>query len=254
MGFKTSIAREDEYRKQLFAHYNSILEGRLMKIDPNTANDSEISSFVTDFNKNELYDNNCCSWLIIGDIGYSDYMGNNYNYINLLPPPNGDPIQINFSQFKYGMSAKQGYEGFASFDPEQAVHICTVDDSTIIPETFFSAHKGEKLLYLYSFDTVTAFNSPKKCFRFALNNVSHFYIRRSIRDAQIAVLENYLSNPATNIPDTFIKIEIEGVENSQPNYQHVTKSEITDKFALNIFEEEFKNKFIEKLKLIKSHG
>lgn len=169
MDLKISIAREDEYKKQLCAHYNSILDGRLLKIDPDTANDSEISSFVTDFDKNESFDNNCCSWLIIGDIGNSEYMDNNFSYINLLPL-NGDPIQINFSQFKYGMSAKQGHVGFTSFDSEQAVHVCTIDDSTILPESFFSNHKGEKLLYLYSFNAVTAFNRPKRCYHFALYN------------------------------------------------------------------------------------
>ena len=245
------IAREDEYKNQLSAHYNSILYGRLMKINPNTANDSEISSFVTDFDKNESFDNNCCSWLTIGEIGSSEYMGNNFSYINLLPST-GNPIQINFSQFRYGMSAKQGHVGFTSFNPEHAVHICTIDNCTIFPETFFSAHKGEKLLYLYSFNTVTAFNRPKRCYHFALTNISSSYIRKYIRYAQIFVLKNCLSDPIADTPYTSIKIEIEGAENSQPVYDF-GKSKITNDFALNIFEEKFRSKFIEKLQKVETY-
>lgn len=250
MSIKTSIAREEEYKKQLFAHYNSILDGRLMRIDPDTANDSAVASFITDFDQNESYDNNCCSWLKIGDIEYSNYNGNDFAYINLLPL-NGQPIQINFSQFRYRMSARPGgIVGFTSFDPKEAVHLCTIDGNGIDPESFFSAQKGKRLLYLYSFEAITAFNQSKRCFRFAFNDTSNPYIRRYIRSAQIAVLEKYLSNPSTDIPVTSIKIEIEGAESSRPSYHHSVKGDIVDAFALNIFEESFRSKFLEKLRKI----
>lgn len=68
------------------------------------------------------------------------------------------------------------------------------------------------------------------------------------------MLKKYLLCPATDTPYTSIKVDIVGTENSRPTYQHYVKCKETDDFALNIFEEEFKDKFLEKLKKVESHG
>ena len=162
MSFIISIAREEDYRKEVIDHYNSILNGRLMSIDLSKASDSELKSFISLYDENESYFNNCCTWLEIGEIGSSNYNGRDFQFIKLLTK-GGEAIQINFSQFRYEMSTNLGQDGFTSFDPEKAVHVCTIDGQTIEPSIFFSTKKGKKLLYLYSFLAVTAFNQTKLC-------------------------------------------------------------------------------------------
>ena len=65
-------------------------------------------------------------------------------------------------------------------------------------------------------------------------------------------LEKCLSDPTAGTPYTSIKFEVEGAENSRPMYQHFVKSKVTDDFARNIFETEFKSQFLSKLKDIES--
>lgn len=84
MSVKVTIANEDYYRKVLFNHYNSILNGRIMSINPYTASDSDLISFISLYDENESYINNCCSWLEIGEIGESNHNGIDYKFINLL--------------------------------------------------------------------------------------------------------------------------------------------------------------------------
>mgnify|MGYP003506480376 FL=1 len=115
MSLKFSIAREDDYRKEIVNHYNSILHGRLLSMDLINASESDLLSFISFYDKNELYFNNCCSWLEIGEIESSNYNGNDFQFINLLKN-NGDSIQINFSQFIYEMSTSFGHDGFTTFD------------------------------------------------------------------------------------------------------------------------------------------
>ena len=63
MSLKFSIAREDDYRKEIVNYYNSILNGRLLSFDLCIANDSDILSFISYYDENVSYFNNCCSWL-----------------------------------------------------------------------------------------------------------------------------------------------------------------------------------------------
>jgi hypothetical protein len=251
MNLKYSIAREDDYKKEVIEYYNSILNGRLMSIDPSKASDSELTSYISVYDENESYFNNCCSWLEIGDIGSSNYNGRDFQYIKLLTK-SGNTLQINFSQFRYEMSTSLGKEGFTSFDPEKAVHVCSIDGQIIDPPYFFSINKGKKLLYLYSFLAVTAFNKNKLCYKFAFENISASHLRKYIHNVQMNVLQKCIAYPAADTPYTSIKIEVEGAANSRPTYQHFVKSKFIDEFAISIFESEFKEKFQNKLKDIKS--
>ena len=251
MSLKFSIAREDDYRKEIVNHYNSILHGRLLSMDLINASESDLLSFISFYDKNELYFNNCCSWLEIGEIGSSNYNGNDFQFINLLTN-NGDSIQINFSQFVYEMSTSFGHDGFTTFDSERAVHVCTIDGQKIDPLSFFSANKGKRILFLYSYPAVTAFNKTKMCFKFAFNHLSASFIRNYIHKAQIFVLKKCISYPTEDTPCTSIRIEVEGAVNSRPTYQHFVKGKITDDFALNIFESDYKELFVKKLKEIES--
>lgn len=247
MKLKYSIAREDDYRKDIVNHYNSILNGRLLSLNLSKASDSDILSFISYYDKNELYFNNCCSWLEIGEIGISNSYGRDVRFIKLLTK-NGDSIEINFSQFIYEMSANLGQEGFRSFTPERAVHVCSIDGQMIDPSSFFSTNKGKRLLYLYSYQAVTAYNSSKWCFKFAFNNISASYLREYIHGVQMAVLQRCIAYPTADTPYTSIKIEVEGATNSRPTYQHFVKSKVTDDFAIDIFESDYKKLFENKLK------
>jgi len=249
MSLKISIAREDDYRKEVVNHYNSILNGRLLSMDLSKAKDSDILSFITLYDENEHYYNNCCTWLEIGGIGSSNYNGRDFQYIKLLTK-GGESIQINFSQFRYEMSTNLGQEGFTTFNPERAVHVCSIDGQMIDPSTFFSTNKGKKLLYLYSFPAVTAFNKTKLCYKFAFNKISPANLREYIHDVQMTVLQKCISYPAADVPYTSIKVEVEGAANSRPTFQHFVKGKLTDDFAINIFESDFKEIFLNKLKEI----
>ena len=251
MNLKISIAREDDYRKEIINHYNSILNGRLLSLDLSKANDSDILSFISIYDKNELYFNNCCSWLEIGEIGCSNYNGNDFRFINLMAK-DGESIQINFSQFVYEMSTNFGHDGFTTFESDRAVHVCSIDGQKIDPLSFFSKNKGKRLLYLYSYPAITAFNKAKMCFKFAYNNISAPFIRNYIQTAQIFVLKRCISYPTEDVPCTSIKIEVEGAINSRPSYQHFVKGKVTDDFALDIFESDYKELFKDKLKEVES--
>lgn len=252
MSLKLSIAREDNYRKEIVNYYNSILNGRLLSFDLCKANDSDILSFISYYDKNESYFNNCCSWLEIGEIDSSTYNGRDFRFIKLLTKA-GDSIDINFSQFIYEMSVDLGQEGFTSFNSKKALHVCSIDGQRIEPLSFFSTNKGKKLLYLYSYPVVTAFDKKKMCFEFAFNNISVSDLRKYIHDVQMAVLQRFIAYPAADTPSTSVKIEIEGATNSRPTYQHL-KGELTDDFAINIFESDFKDIFLNKLREIEKQG
>ena len=131
MSLKFSIAREDDYRKEIVNYYNYILNGRLLSFDLCIANDSDILSFISYYDENESYFNNCCSWLENGGIVCSNYNGRDFQFIKLLTKT-GETIEINFSQFIYEMSVDLGQEGFTTFNSEKAVHVCSIDGQRIL--------------------------------------------------------------------------------------------------------------------------
>lgn len=47
----TTIVNESEYRRRVYDFFQSILNGRLMSIDANSASDHTIASFVTGYNE-----------------------------------------------------------------------------------------------------------------------------------------------------------------------------------------------------------
>ena len=253
MGIKVTIANEDNYRKELFNHYDSILNGRIMSINPYTANDSDIISFTSLYDENESYINNCCSWLEIGEIGESNYNGNDYKFINLLNK--GKVVKrINFSQFRYKMSANSYNDDFFTFHPEEAKYVCSIDGKKIEPETFFYRNKGNKLLYIYSFGAITAFNKFKRCYYFAFNNISASFIRKYIHKTQMLVLEECIINPQTDIPTTTIKAEIDSNKKVAPKFTYNVGGGMIDEFAINYFKSEFEEKYKAKLNELKTQS
>lgn len=243
-----SILNEEEYITQLSDYYKSLLHGRLMSIDVNDATDAEIQSFVIDFDTKKSYDNNSCTWLKIGDIRTSKYNGKSFSFINLLPS-NGDPIRVNFSLFNYFMSplptGKQ--PTLEKFDKYKAIYRCTIDGKSISPEIFFSEHKGEKLLYLFSFDAVNAFNKIKRCYYFAFNLVSCSNLRLHILSCQIAMLKKCLLYPDLETPFPHVKMYM---NNEGPNplpFIDYFKCSYTYDFTKRIFDKEFRSKFTDKL-------
>ncbi len=237
------IAREEDYRSDLRKHFDSILSGRLMQINPKTSSYEDILSWITDFDGSLGYINNACSWVIIGEIGTSSYNGHDFKYINFK---SGDEnaFSINFSQFIYPMSLNDASSTFPVFSSNEAEYYCTVDFKTIVPQEFFEANKGKKMLYIYSFDCVTSFNSVKRCFFFALDKISEGHLRDYIKMVQETVLKEILHNPSQNTPQTTLAIN---PDSSRPIYQHNCTSKITDEFAIKLFEEEYKSKFEQKL-------
>ena len=241
---ETYIAHEDDYRNEIRNHFNFILKGRLLSFDLKHANDEDITKFLEDFDENLSYEDNCCTWLEIGEIGKDEFI-RPYYFIELKGSKNY-LLSINLSQFKYGMSPLN--DGFHSYEEEKAIHVCTVDGNKINPETFFSEHKGKKLLYLYSYPVVNKFNSMKRCFQFAYEQTDKSSLRNYIYNAQVMLLKNILDNPSRNIPGTTLRIEF---GNSQHRYAHNVTCKETNDFAIDIFNQEFKELFINKLSEIK---
>lgn len=241
----TTIVNEPEYRRQVYGFFQSILNGRLMSIDPISASNHTIETFVAGYNENESYDNNGCSWLEIGNVEQSNYNGHDYKFINLIPAI-GDAIQINFSQFIYPMSRyRREADKLPSFNRNEATCRCTVDGNAISPGTFFGAHKGERLLYLRSFYGVTAFDSIKRVFRFAFNHISTSEIRRHLLLSQIAVLKKYLSNPSVECLGATLKTV--NNDNSYVRYDDCLIGSITIDVTTSIFRNEFEHQFLDKL-------
>ena len=237
---ETYIAREDDYRNEIRKHFNSILNGRLLSFNLKQASDEDVSKFPIDFDGNLSYEDNCCTWLEIGEIGKDEFI-RPYYFIE-LKGSNDCLVSINLSQFKYGMSPLN--DGFPSYEEDKAIHVCTVDGNQINPETFFSEHKGKNLLYLYSYPVVNKFNSVKRCFQFAYKQIYPSSLRNYIYNAQVMLLKNILDNPSRDIPGTTLRIEF---GNSQHIYEHNVTCKETNDFALEIFNQEFKELFINKL-------
>ena len=244
MNYTSSIINEGEYRKKVFAHYESILNCRLMRIDPTTATDSMIIEFVSESNHNLSHYNSRISWLEIGKIGSGEYNGIVYKYINLLNSNIEHFTRINFSQFRYPMSL---YDSTQCYDPELAFFICQIDEKTIDPDIFFAKNQGKKLLYLDSCQAITKFGSIKECFSFAFKNTDVTHIRKYIAKLQIKILERALSHPTSEIPYTSITIG----KNQQ--IMHYAISDIVLKFALDIFNNCFRDRFFERLNKLKQN-
>ena len=241
---ETYIAREDDYRNEIRNHFNSILKGRLLSFDLKRASDEDISKFLIDFDGKLSFTDNSCTWLEIGKIVDSEYNGKPFSFVELLDGKK-NALKINFSQFTYGMNKKDQTEGFCSYDPNKPSYVSLVDGSTINPSLFFLENKGRKLLYLNSFLALTAFNSVKRCYRFAFKHIELSNIRDHIYNCQESIIKDLLDNPTRDIPGTTIKIEFGG--NAKPMYHHNVTGKETHDFALNIFNKEFKDAFINKL-------
>lgn len=237
---ETYIAREDDYRNEIRNHFNSILKGRLLSFDLKRASDEDISKFLIDFDGKLSFTDNSCTWLEIGEIGKDEFI-RPYYFIELKGSKNY-LLSINLSQFKYGMSLLN--DGFPSYEEDKAIHVCTVDGNQINPETFFSDHKGKKLLYLYSYPVVNKFNSVKRCFHFAYKQTDKSSLWNYIYNAQVMLLKNILDNPSRDIPGTTIRIEL---GNSQHRYEYNVTCKETNDFAIDIFNQEFKELFVNKL-------
>lgn len=241
MNYKETIAREEDYKCDLRTYYNSILNGRLLNIDVDNLSDAEIMKFVIDFdNENNVINNNFCTWLTIGDTITSIYNGCTYKSVNFLSS-NNSIFNINFSQFKYPMSlGKTDKVVFPSFNLYEAKYVCLIDEKSIQPELFFSENKGEKLLLIYSFPVINKFNKEKTCYFFAHKNISPTFIRKYLKYAQRNTIEDIIKYPTMYSPGTTIKIDFEDSQNQEPIYHHYSISETTKKFALSLFNEEFK--------------
>ena len=244
MKMQLTIVREDDYRNELRSYYNSILNGRLLNFDISSLNDDELLSSICNYNTSEkIVNNNFCTWVTIGDVGSSEYNGNYYEFIKLTSDDNA-AFEINFSQFRYPMSPnKKSHIAFPSYDSTKADYVCSVDGQCITPELFFAKHKGEKLLLLYSFPAVTAFNKEKTCYLFAHKNVSISDLKKYILYAQYHTVKDIVEYPTLYIPGTTIKTEFLDMPNCRPMYNHFCRCDATDKFALSLFEEEFRKLF-----------
>lgn len=195
---ETYIAQEDDYRNEIRNHFNSILKGRLLSFDLKRANDEDISKLPIDFDGKLPFTDNSCTWLKIGEIIDSEYNGNPFSFVELLDGQ-GNALEINFSQFIYGMKKKEQEGGFSSYDPNKPSYVSIVDGAMIDPRQFFTENKGRKLLYLYSFPAITSFNSVKRCYRFAFKNIELSDLRSHIYNCQIRIIKDLLANPTTDI-------------------------------------------------------
>ena len=186
--------------------------------------------------------NNCCSWLTIGDVINLEYNGNKYKQIELLTDDEQDKISVNFSQFVYPMFLIDSTSDIRNFlaCPSEATCISTVDDRIIDPEQFFYDHKGDKLLYIYCFNAINAFNKTKRCYRFAYENVSASYIKNYIISTRKLVLKKVMDSPSEDTPGTILKF------NGSRPFLYDAHSNETLLLVNKIFNDEFKKIFEEK--------
>jgi hypothetical protein len=237
MEMTPSIVNEELYRQDLRKHYDSILNNRIFSIDTRTAKDEDLLSFLSDYNTERSENDNFFTWLSIGDIVDSEYVGKGipYSFVVFLAKDSNHAFTINFSQFKYPMSE---YTFPPRFNADRAKYTCTVDGMTINPEVFFSEHKGERILLMYSFKALTKFGHVKRCYRFALTNTTPSHLRKYVRQVQITLLKQTLDNPAIESPETQIQFL---------NNKTSGKNLLAINFASKLFEHEYKDRFLTKL-------
>lgn len=239
---KMTFVDEDQYKKQLIEHYNSILHGRLMRFNTETATDEDLLSFIVPYEERNVPFDNCCSRLEIGEIATGDYNAINFKFINFIGAE-GNKISINLSQFLYGMSKKE--TNSSSYDPNNANHKCTVDSLYIDPEQFFNGKKGQKIFYIDSFECVTLYNKTKRCYNLAYKNITPIHLKNYIRNSQINGLKEIIKNPSKYIPGA--QMRVCGETKAIPLIINVVGNEAID-IANNIFDTEFKEKFLSRLK------
>lgn len=244
------IANEEKYRKEIREYFDSILYGRLMQLPLYSGSDEELLSYIVNYDSQLDDFNNACSWLEIGEIEEkpNPCTGGTFKVINLVTN-DGCFIQINFSQFIYPMSKyERSHDITPNYDRTKANYVCTVDGKTINPKDFFYINKGQRLLYLYCIDCVTSFDNEKKCYFFAMKNISVEDIKQYIRIAQINALKDVLGDPAKNAPGTTINDNINQVLLEQDD---ITSSE-TERVVDDVFDNEYRMIFESKLKEIES--
>ena len=243
INIKQALAHENDYRKELRSYYNSLLNGRLLSIDVENLTDEVLLTRVIDYDPKQAPINNFCTWVSIGDVGTGEYNGYDFQFIHFVSKGRA-LFDINFSQFKYEMSMNKKNEiAFPIFDASKAFYFCKIDDHAISPESFFSEHKGEKLLLIYSFPAVTSYNKNKTCYLFAHERISPSDIRKHIKYAQYHTIQDILDYPTLYIPGTTIKGEFENTPNVCPIYLNLCRNDITDQFANTLFNEEFRTRF-----------
>lgn len=244
------ITNEASYHKELTDFFRFFLNCDMMQIDINKATVAEIESCIQNYDPvivNAV--GTWCSWLEIGSI--HSYL-NDYGSISdiELLTPKGEPLILNFSQFRYKMSPRNNGP-FPVFDPHNATLINTIDDEIIDPSVFFPKHKGEKILYLSSVNGVTKFNKTKTVYRFAFKKIQCPDLCEYIRQTQINVLKNFLSY-SVSYPSTVVDV----LGTSGSHHQHFYKTRVPEiiDFAKKVFDMEYRNIFVDKLSKIGEQG
>lgn len=243
MEIKNKIANEDYYRNELRRYYDGILSGRIMNVNPDSLSTEELLRFISNYNVGETRTNNFCSWVKIGNIGTSYYNGSYYQFI-ILETGLNSAMSINFSQFIYNMSIDDGSCGF---NENEANYVCLIDGNRINPESFFHKNKDKKLLYIYSFPTITSFQTNKTCYYFAFNNITPNDIRGYLKQVRKSILEELINYPIRDIPGTTIITFVNDVPNATI---YNGKNVVTNNFALTLFNDEYRSRVENRLKML----
>lgn len=249
---KVSIAREEDYRRDVREYFDSILNGRLMSIDINCREDSELPGLICEYNPNSISNiDNYCAWVTIGEISEEEYYGKRFKFVKFY---SGRDLvfTINFSQFIYSMSiSNKNILNFGAFDPLEAKYCCTVDGNVINPDTYFTQNIGKKLMLLFSMPAVTSFNKEKDCYFFLTEQKALSNLRKYILKSKIDVLDYYLKYPAAYAPSTTIMFE--SSPGSIPFFNHNVTTQLTVDFVIDVFNNEFRTIFEKKLEEIKTY-
>lgn len=238
------IYDKEKYRQELIAYYGGILDGRFIKLNPQSMSDEELleSIPIGPATGTDIFDiNNSCCWLYIGKSVRDNYNGNDYTYVNFCSDKESRNIVLsqNYSQFRYPMSLRtegvipQYYENGETLQS-------TIDDNIIEPEDFFTHGRvGEKILYLGYLPGVTKYGKEKNCVDFAYRKVSPIQIRGYIRTYQRHYLTMLENTPTLNIPYTTSVVKING---EIARYCHNSKGVETIEFAKSVYQELFSNR------------
>lgn len=220
-----------------------------MSIDSDNISHRSLENFIEEFDNLKDFEKNCVSWLKIDGVYDNSYKGVKFREV-YLRGKNNLPLTINTAQFIYPMSPDLSTTEFKDmvlprFDESNATCISTIDGHSVEPEQFFLEHKGEKLLYVYSFPAITRFDKRRRCFIFAYKNVSEQHIREHIKNSQKYILKSFLYNPFNfNIPFTCIVRKDE----EYTQLFHNQQTEESTRFVQNLFDEEYRDIFKNKLK------
>lgn len=190
-------ARFDEmlYINSINKHLTTIVASNLLNVSPYRLTDKEVLEFIQNRTANGMTAeqnieklNNYCTFLDVDSIQMREYMGKEYNVSILKGNGNSNlHLEINNSNFRYA-----SYPAIPTDNSFSQTYLdypisSTIDKIQRVPIV------GEKLLFMYCFESVTRFGNRSTCYRFSTLASNIDILRNAIIETQWFLLK-YLTN------------------------------------------------------------